>query len=109
MLSDLRQGLDPLGHLRNVGGDERMSETEARTDPRRYALDNMPPEHRETAKVAKAEALHRAACEIQDLLDILGIFYGDGPLFEAKKRVDDACTKARNVADRIRHPRRRIK
>lgn len=97
------KGIPPVG----AGDKEHPIVAEERTDPRRYALDSIPPEHREAARVAKADALHRLACEVQDSLNMVGIFYGDGPLLEAKKRIDDACTKARNVADKVRREARR--
>ena len=73
-------------------------------DPRRYACDSMPEGQRAAARIAKADALHDMACRIQDQLPNVGIFHGDDEkLLRAKMAIDEACTKARNVADRIRH------
>lgn len=74
-------------------------------DPRRFSLDSMPQEERAAAILAKATALHDMACRFQDELNHVGVFLGDEPPLQAKKRIDDACTKARRVCDRIRHAR----
>lgn len=76
-------------------------------DPRFYSCDSMPASERAAARTAKANALHDLACRIQDQLNVVGIFHGDDPkLLRAKMAIDEACTKARNVSDKIRHERR---
>jgi hypothetical protein len=76
----------------------------------RDSLESMPAKDREAALIAKANALFDLACTTQDNLGMLGIFYGDEPLLQAKKKIDDACNAARAVADRIRHdPKARAK
>lgn len=72
-------------------------------DPRRYSVDSMPAGDRDEALRLKADALHDLACRIQDQLNEVGIFHGDPRLLPAKQAIDDACTRAREVSDRIRH------
>lgn len=72
-------------------------------DPRRFSIESMPAEDRAPALQAKASTLHDLACRIQDMLNESGIFYGDGALLDAKKRIDAACDKARATAEKLRY------
>lgn len=71
-------------------------------DPRFHSCESMPAQDRDEALRQKANALHDLACRIQDQLGGLGVFHGDGPLVMAKIAIDDACTRARAVADKVR-------
>jgi hypothetical protein len=68
----------------------------------RDSIESMPATQREAALLAKSDALFDLACRIQDDLGALGIFYGDEPLLQAKKRIDDACNAARKVCGRVK-------
>jgi hypothetical protein len=69
----------------------------------RDSIESMPAKDREAALIAKSDALFELACKVQDDLGFLGIFYGDEPLLQAKKKIDDACNAARVVCGRIKH------
>lgn len=69
----------------------------------RDSIESMPAKDREAALLAKSDALFAFACRVQDDLGALGIFYGDEPLLQAKKKIDDACNAARKVCGRVRY------
>lgn len=68
----------------------------------RDSLESMPAKDREAALLAKSDALFHLACRVQDDLGALGIFYGDEPLLQAKKKIDAACDAARVVCGRVK-------
>lgn len=68
-----------------------------------HSIESLPHDARDAALLAKANALHDLACKFQDQLNEVGVYLGDEPLLQAKRRIDDACTAARRVADRLRH------
>lgn len=72
-------------------------------DSHRQSLDSIAPEDRRAAQLEKSDRLFRLACEIQDALEAVGIYHGDGRLLEAKKRIHEACEKARAVCRKVRY------
>lgn len=82
------------------------TEAQAQYDSVRQSLDSVPPEHRRAAQLEKSDRLFHLACRIQDELENIGIYYGDGDLLTAKKRIHDACERARATAYKTRYGRR---
>lgn len=71
---------------------------------RRESLDSIAPEFRRAAELEKSDRLFRLACETQDALDAIGIFYGDTEaLLEAKIKIRDACDEARAACGKVRY------
>lgn len=72
-------------------------------DSHREALASIAPEHRRAAEIEKSDRLFRLACETQDALEEVGIYYGDGKLLDAKVKIHEACEKARAVCGKVRY------
>lgn len=72
-------------------------------DSVRSSLDSIEPADRRAAQLEKSDRLFTLACHIQDELENIGIYHGDGKLLDAKKRIHEACEKARAACGKVRY------
>lgn len=67
------------------------------------SLESIAPEYRRAAQLEKSDRLFHLACKVQDELENIGIYHGDGKLLDAKVRIHEACEKARAASYKVRY------